>query len=411
MTRRRICVEVLCSWTVVLMAVGLVCTAPIDLWGSRCVGVAHAQGTSSSAKAMAKFQEGSKAYAEEKYDEAITLFKEAYTLRPGARLLLYIALSYSYKGDLGNALDYLVQYSGTSAKAAEEVREQITATRAELRKDLVVTAASHVAEAVDIADPSVGASQVTRPVKVKSRGPVFVDVPFGVQTNPAGARVYVDSKEWGSIGETPVTLRLFPGQHTIIVEKDYHSPKEASVVVKPVSVNSKPQNIQFELTRDNVMVSVRTEPPTARIVYINGAGDRRELGLGSFKGSLPAGPAKFVLTIEGETSRTVEEVLTTSMVDETGAVRLRYDMRDGAGFKSSDRFKMSELIINSYLQGAEVQVDGKPVGMTPGPIALEVAPGLHRVSVSQAGFKTWTTQISIKPGEEGSVETPNVLEV
>ena len=388
----------------------LTLVTPVDVWVSDA-GEVSAQ-DSAIARARARFQDGARAYEAEEYEKAIELFKEAYTIKPGARLLLYIARSYGYLGDMGNALDYMVRYSGTSPGAAEEVREQISAVRQKLRAGLVESASSYVAEAVDIANPAINSGQVVRPKKVKPIGPVFIDVPFGVQTNPPGARIYVDDREWGAVdGETPKTLRLFPGKHTIMVEKDFHAPEQATVTVQPVSVNSKPQNIKFELKRDVVNVSIRTEPPTAQIVYINGAGDRRELGLGTFKGPLPAGPAKFVLTIEGQTTRTVDETISKTTADETGTVQLRYDMRDPDAFTTSNRFKMSTLVVKSYLQGAKVSVDGKEVGTTPGPLSLKVAPGLHRIDVSQTGFKTWSTEVSVKPGQEGEVATPDVLEV
>ncbi len=47
-----------------------------------------------------------------------------------------------------------------------------------------------------------------------------------VSSEPAGAIVYVERRDLGSRGITPVTLALEPGEHTIVVELQGHTPSE-----------------------------------------------------------------------------------------------------------------------------------------------------------------------------------------
>jgi hypothetical protein len=56
--------------------------------------------------------------------------------------------------------------------------------------------------------------------------------------------------------------------------------------------------------------------------------------------------------------------------------------------------------------GAEVIVDGPPVGRTP--LSIEVSSGAHTVRLSLPGFNPWQTTVNVQPGSpmrvSGSLE-------
>jgi hypothetical protein len=56
----------------------------------------------------------------------------------------------------------------------------------------------------------------------------------------------------------------------------------------------------------------------------------------------------------------------------------------------------ASLQVLSRPVGAEVIVDGKPVGRTP--LSMEMSPGAHEVRLSLPGFKGWATNVDVKPG-------------
>jgi hypothetical protein len=56
----------------------------------------------------------------------------------------------------------------------------------------------------------------------------------------------------------------------------------------------------------------------------------------------------------------------------------------------------ASLQVASRPGGAEVIVDGKPVGRTP--LSMEMSPGTHEVRLSLPGFKGWATTVDVKPG-------------
>jgi hypothetical protein len=53
-----------------------------------------------------------------------------------------------------------------------------------------------------------------------------------IDSEPPGARVYVDDQEAGAVGETPVDLQLTAGTHTVILELADHEISFSEVVVK-----------------------------------------------------------------------------------------------------------------------------------------------------------------------------------
>ena len=62
------------------------------------------------------------------------------------------------------------------------------------------------------------------------------------------------------------------------------------------------------------------------------------------------------------------------------------------------------LLVQSPTVGAEVDVDGKPVGTVPAEVVL--APGSHPVVVHKGGYETATTSVVVAAGEHRTVSIP-----
>jgi hypothetical protein len=60
--------------------------------------------------------------------------------------------------------------------------------------------------------------------------------------------------------------------------------------------------------------------------------------------------------------------------------------------------KPTVLHVASSVSGAQVTLDGRPVGRTP--LRLEVEPGVHRVVVASQGYREVARQIRVEPGKE-----------
>jgi len=61
----------------------------------------------------------------------------------------------------------------------------------------------------------------------------------------------------------------------------------------------------------------------------------------------------------------------------------------------------SDVFISSIPQGAVVSIGGKPAGNTP--LKIKLPEGNHRLQISAEGFKTWQTQLTVKPNQPQSL--------
>jgi hypothetical protein len=136
-----------------------------------------------AAQAAAKaFERGQKLYVQGKYLEAIAAFEEAHRLAPHASALFNIGRCY--------------ESMGRSAQAVEQYERALKAApEAGLEADLRARIGRLRAE----------------PVRVF------------VSSEPAGARVTVDGARAPEPGQTPIVVKLAPGEHVLILEhKGYH---------------------------------------------------------------------------------------------------------------------------------------------------------------------------------------------
>jgi formylglycine-generating enzyme required for sulfatase activity len=62
----------------------------------------------------------------------------------------------------------------------------------------------------------------------------------------------------------------------------------------------------------------------------------------------------------------------------------------------------SDVFISSIPEGAAVSVGSEPAGNTP--VKIELPEGNHRLQISGEGFKTWETQLSVKPNQPQTIK-------
>ena len=367
------------------------------------------------AQALERYKAGRAAYEAGDYSAAAARFEEAYTLKPNAKLLLYISQAHEQQGKLGLALQYLTRYAQSGPEAAVEVGDRLGRLDKEFRLRLVKSARSRVMQALAIATPGEGSGgddPVVTPDAYNPEvgGPLFTDVPFGVFSTPPGADVYVDDKEWDVQGTTPYNLRLFPGEHRLWVEKEFFVPEEVKVRVKEVGKSADAQSVSVELQRERVPVTIRTRPERAEVVYFDEAGESKSLAKGRWEGVLPAGPARFIVRQSGVGERSFEEIIRRSAIDETGRQTLEFNVRGDADLQREVMMATGTLKLQSYLVDGTVTIDGQFVGTTPCTLEKELSPGTHKIVVSKEGFIPWVQNVSIRGKQETSLVTPELLQ-
>jgi hypothetical protein len=162
-----------------------------------------------------------------------------------------------------------------------------------------------------------------------------------VRSTPAGARVFVDNREYG---RTPVTIRaLARGAHTVRVARDGYVQDERRVTITSA------QRAQA------ITVRLRGERPPAA--------------------STPDRTAAAMTPTNRATAGTTD----------TGALT-------GSG----------SLMVESRPAGAKVFIDGKLVGTTP--LMLPAIPaGDHALHLDHDGYRRWSSAIRIVPSQRNRV--------
>lgn len=108
--------------------------------------------------------------------------------------------------------------------------------------------------------------------KKKPKAPAGMKV--HIETDPAGADVYLGDKETGSAGQTPLDLTLAPGEYVVILELEGHVPKFETIVVEAKKGKAAKTAQPFSFTLDpstaTLVVNAEGELPDGASVVIDG---------------------------------------------------------------------------------------------------------------------------------------------
>jgi len=201
-----------------------------------------------------------------------------------------------------------------------------------------------------------------------------------VVTDPPGATVYVDRRELGARGRTPVTLALAPGQHTLLIEREgFHARSELVAVNIGEKAALSPVLAPIQGT-----VELVGDPPGAR-VHVDRA-DGPVIGLlpGVFR--LPPGPTRLFIAAEGHQPR---ELTVDVVADRSTRAEVALSLWTGS------------VVVDADLPGALIEVDGEARGFTPA--VLELPTGAHRLRVSLPGHRPIEQEVLISREQQSRV--------
>lgn len=202
-----------------------------------------------------------------------------------------------------------------------------------------------------------------------------------VEAAPAGATVYVDRKDLGARGVTPLTLALPPGEHTLIIEAEGYGASSA----KAQLVVGKQVDVRLELERILGTVELSGGPDGAE-VRLGGA---EGAVVGTLPGELRLPPGQHVLFISSPGYREARELVT---VEANQSVPRIVELAVLTG----------TLVVDAVERGALIEIDGEPAGFTPS--VLDVPVGEHNVRVSMPGFRAVEQQVTVVADSRASVE-------
>ncbi len=193
-----------------------------------------------------------------------------------------------------------------------------------------------------------------------------------INTNPAGATLYIDRRDLGARGVSPQVLGLAPRHYKLIAERAGYEPLTIEVPDTPAG-----QEVAIDLTLKPILGSVSFVGETGAHVHVSGDPTSVDCTV-PCTASLPPGSHDALLTKPGFRSA---DVAFTVLAHQSSIVKAHLDALVGS------------LVVSTDEPGALVQVDGKARGFTPA--ILTVTAGIHQVNLSLKGFRAEARQMTV----------------
>ncbi len=336
---------------------------------------------------------GREAFDGGQFEEAVRQFMRADSILPKPLLHFYIAQAQARLGLWVEARESLKKFAATSDDAASQSVSLAAELEIAIGADAVRLARERVEDAVVKAN---GSTPPPRSAQRYALGTNVRDVPVQIASNPPGAAIFVDDVELGSIGNTPLQTRLFVGPHLIAVELPNKKPVRRVVQITVPQAGEEIPRISFDLEPLMVTVAVTSEPASATVWYFAADGARRRLGMGQFKGELPAGNCTFLLQ-QGGRDRRIPFVIAPVADGSETAIRLSLNETEQA---RGAPVRVGHLrVVMEGLQG-DLFVDGAKVGSAPTEALVDLPPGPHKLELRRKGHVTWIQTIKVGPDSE-----------
>ena len=193
-----------------------------------------------------------------------------------------------------------------------------------------------------------------------------------ITTRPAGATLYIDRKDLGARGSSPLLLGLSPHAYKLIAE---HPGYESVVVDVPAAAPGKELALDLELKP--ILGEVSFSGEASARVNVDGEPDASACTVPCTR-PLPAG--SHVANFNRAGFHSAEQSFVVRAHERT-QVAVRLEPLMGSALISTDE------------AGALVQIDGRASGFTPAIVNLPV--GMHRVHLELKGFRSEDRQIGI----------------
>jgi outer membrane receptor protein involved in Fe transport len=202
-----------------------------------------------------------------------------------------------------------------------------------------------------------------------------------IETEPAGATIYLDRRDLGAVGRTPRALAVEPGMHRVIVEAEGYDPAESEEVRAETG-----QEVVIRLSLRRILGTARVvgEPRGAEIRV----DDEGEV-LGTVPASIPLVPGAHTLIVSAPGRQTTRYPI---VVEPRATTRIEVDLPLETG----------SLVVDAEERGALIELDGQAVGFTPA-VLPSVPSGAHTVRISRQGFRTYEENIEIRPNERTTI--------
>ncbi len=354
--------------------------------------VAAQQNADALKKAQDAFDKAQQDYVNGNYDAAAAGFQAAYEARQYSQFLYNIGASFHMKGKktsdakaYSSAVEFYRRYLAADPQAADKAR---------IEKTILVleNEAKKLASAPPPAPPNPNpdgqpptAPVATPSADVEALGDAKVRGLVVLDSEPAGATIYLDDKRKGAFGTTPWSGSL-EGEHKIIFEKRGYKLAETRLSADPNRLVA----FKAGLAEADYLgfIEITSNVPGADVFI----GDKAVGAVGKtpFTENRPPGKYKVWVTTDGydEFSQEIEVVRGEALKIE-------------AKLKGSPVGKLN--ITGPSIEEASVYLDGK-LFCERGPCLKSVPEGRHEVSIRRPGYKTYTKTVTIQAKTETAIK-------
>ncbi|HTE50524.1 MAG TPA: TonB-dependent receptor [Kofleriaceae bacterium] len=300
-------------------------------------GPPDALADSSADEADARFHRGNQLFKAGQYDEALVEFFTSNRLAHNRNVIFNIARSYEALGRFEEAYRYYAEYI-----AEEPNKDERSAAQRRLKE----------------LEPRVALLRI--------------------DSNPPGATVYLERKDLGGRGETPLLMAVPPGRHKVLIEARGYRPGVEMVEAvrgRPIDVSS-----TLELIVGRLVIASR---PRAMVYIDRAAGTAAPPAANTTPATLQLTPGRHTVELEAPGYRIVRSDV---VIKASAATRLDMALEEKAAPSGT-------VVLASETPGALVMVDGIERGFTPAVLSLSI--GGHDVVVRGEGYQVWRRKVDV----------------
>ncbi|MEZ4461642.1 MAG: TonB-dependent receptor [bacterium] len=308
----------------------------------------YAQESATADEADVEFRLGNDAFIKGDYDAALSHYFASNRLVPNRNVLYNAARAYEASGRLVEAYRY---YQGFLKGASEEEVAEVTKALKRIRKGIGV---------------------------------------ISVTSDPPGATVYLDRKDLGAYGVTPVDVPVKSGEYVILLSRR----AATSAATEPVKIGSgESKTVERAMTRREGSLALTGK--IGRISIRIGDDPPRELDLPT--------------TIKVAAGSQILEFSAPGFATQ----RMEFDVKENETISTEVQLERQQgaIVVQSTEDNSTVLLDGQVVGFTPAVIRANV--GQHQLQVVAQGFAPFeqTVEIEVDGRAEFNVELQPVNEV
>jgi len=331
-------------------------------------------------KAREHFDKAQTLYKNGKYVEAAKEFQAAYDSRPFAQFLFNIGAAYEKQRKYAKAVEFYQRYLKEEPNASDRasVNKRIAVLQKEAARIKKATASQPTS--TQPATKPKPSAEVVALGEAKIRGLVVIE------SEPAGATIYLDSKKKKPLAKTPWSGSL-EGNHTIYLEKKGYEERQTKISPS----EDKLVLLWFGLAKQDYLgwITIRSNVPGADI-YL----DAKKFGVyrkTPFSGNVKPGKHKIWVTKLGYNEYFTEVDIIRGKTHEIMA-----------NLKGSPVGYLN--IRGPNTSETSIYVDGK-IFCKRGPCLKPIKAGVHKVEVRRKDYKSFSRTIDLQSKTEVTVKS------